>query len=324
MSSIAPTLSSRRVFEDRLAELSRDVESLIAEAHVQERCRFADELNQAARRIRQAEDVEQLSAALVDSAARFAAGVALFRIEGETARGERIRGLAGEPAEQFRELEIPLAAAAALAGAVETRDPVTAAATPGEVSARLIAMLGHQPEDRVSIFPVVLRDSVPALLYTWGEPQGPAIELLTQIAAPAWQRLTAPPPPEPLEAPPGELVRIAPAAPPEPPPVPQPPPSAWDRLTPEEQQIHFRAQRVARVRVAEMRLTQPEAVLSGRTRRDLYTALRKRIDAGREEFRKSFFAVCPSMVDYFHLELVGTLANEDAELLGPEYPGPMV
>jgi hypothetical protein len=30
------------------------------------------------------------------------------------------------------------------------------------------------------------------------------------------------------------------------------------------------------------------------------------------------------MVDYLHLELVRTLANDDAEVLGPNYPGAMV
>jgi hypothetical protein len=30
------------------------------------------------------------------------------------------------------------------------------------------------------------------------------------------------------------------------------------------------------------------------------------------------------MVDYLHLELVRTLANDDAEALGKDYPGPMV
>ena len=30
------------------------------------------------------------------------------------------------------------------------------------------------------------------------------------------------------------------------------------------------------------------------------------------------------MVDYLHLELMRTLANDDADLLGKEYPGPMV
>jgi len=56
----------------------------------------------------------------------------------------------------------------------------------------------------------------------------------------------------------------------------------------------------------------------------LYETLRGPIDAAREQFRKDFFAQCSSMVDYLDLELVRTLANDDAELLGTNYPGPMV
>jgi hypothetical protein len=73
-----------------------------------------------------------------------------------------------------------------------------------------------------------------------------------------------------------------------------------------------------------MRLHEGPAVLTGRSRRNLYEALRSPIDEAREQFRRDFFACCPSMVDYLHLELVHTLANDDAELLGTDYPGPMV
>jgi hypothetical protein len=100
--------------------------------------------------------------------------------------------------------------------------------------------------------------------------------------------------------------------------------STWDELSPEDQQIHFRAQRVARVQVAEMRLHHGDAVQAGRTRGNLYEVLHKPIETARETFRQTYFSTCPSMVDYLHLELVRTLANGDPELLGKEYPGPMV
>jgi hypothetical protein len=73
-----------------------------------------------------------------------------------------------------------------------------------------------------------------------------------------------------------------------------------------------------------MRLSQSDAVLAGRAGRNLYDALRKSIDAARATFRPSFFAPCSSMVDYLHLELVQTLANDDPDLLGENYPGPLV
>ena len=293
MASGPSTSPLRQVLEGRLSQLSLEVDGLFAEASERARREFADQLNQGVRRILQAGDEDELGATLLDAASALASGVAWFRVSGEIARGERIRGVPEEAAEAFHAMEIPLESAAALAGAVESRDPVIAAATPREISEDLVKLLGHPPDGRVSIFPVVVRERVPALLYAWGSVQGPAVELLTQVAAAAWTALSGPP-------------------------------SAWDRLPFDEQRIHLRAQRFARVEVARMRLFQSDAVLAGRAGRNLYDALRNSIDAAREAFRQSFFAPCSTMVDYLHLELVQTLANDDPDLLGNNYPGPMV
>jgi hypothetical protein len=293
MASGPSTSSLHQILEGRLSQLSLEVDGLFAEARDRARREFADQLNQAVRRIHQAADRDELGAALLDAAGAFASGAAWFRIAGEIAKGERIRGVPEEAAEAFHTLEIPLSSAAALAGAVESRDPVIAATTPREISEHLAKFLGHPPDGRVSIFPVVVRERVPALLYAWGSVQGPAVELLTQVAAAAWTALSGPP-------------------------------SAWDRLPIDEQRIHLRAQRFARVEVARMRLFQADAVQAGRAGRNLYDALRQSIDAARETYRPSFFAPCSTMVDYLHLELVQTLAHDDPDLLGNNYPGPMV
>jgi acyl-CoA reductase-like NAD-dependent aldehyde dehydrogenase len=308
MASGPSTSPLRQVLEGRLSQLSLEVDGLFAEARDRARRESADQLNQAVRRILQAADWDELGATLLDAAGAFASGAAWFRIAGEIAKGERIRGVPEEAAEAFHTLEIPLSSAAALAGAVESRDPVIAATTPPEVSEDLANLLAHPPDGRVSIFPVVVRDGVPALLYAWGSVQGPAVELLTQVAAAAWSAMPQPPAPE--------LVTIQPA--------PPQPASAWDRLPPEEQRIHLRAQRFARVQTAGMRLFQGDAVRAGRAGRNLYDTLRNSIDAARDAFRLSFFAPCSSMVDYLHLEMVHTLANDDPDLLGNNYPGPVV
>jgi hypothetical protein len=73
-----------------------------------------------------------------------------------------------------------------------------------------------------------------------------------------------------------------------------------------------------------MRLYKSQAVRSGRLNRNLYATLKDDIDAGREAFRRQFLAGSSSMVDYFHQELVRALANDDAALLGPDYPGTLV
>jgi hypothetical protein len=83
------------------------------------------------------------------------------------------------------------------------------------------------------------------------------------------------------------------------------------------------AQRFARVKVAEIQLYQSPAVKAGRVSRDLYGSLRPEIDAARDAFRERFLTPGNGTGDYLHAELVRELANEDATLLGPGYPGPM-
>jgi hypothetical protein len=265
------------------------------------------------RRIRQASNLEELASTLVDASGGFASGAAFLRIEDRQARGERIRGVPEESADRFPSIRVPLDSAAAMAGAVESRDPVTAVASEAQVSAEMLSIAAPAQDLRVSIFPILARGDVRALLYAWGGVQAPATELLCQVAGAAWAALDRPAAP-PAALP--ELVEIV---------VPKVPTrSSWESVPPEEQQLHLRAQRFARVQVAEIRLSHGQAVQTGRLRRDLYDAVGGPIDDARKKFRDTFVAASPGMVDYLHLELVRTLANDDAELLGKDYPGPLV
>lgn len=323
MSSTAPTPALRQLIENRMSQLSTEVEALFDESRDRARRDLTEQMNHAVRRMRQASDSEELAGTLVDSASRFAPSVAFFRVDGDAARGERIRGIEGEAADRFVGLSIPLASAAALAGAVETRDPVTAVPTEKEVSAAVAGVFGHAGEGRVTIIPVQVREQVRGLLYAPGGAQLPALETLCQVAAAVWGSLepVVVNVPAPAPAPAPELVQIAGVAPAS---APQRPRQTWESLPVEEQQTHLKAQRFARVQVSQMRLHEAQRVQSGRANRDLYGALQQRIDDTRTVFRERFFAACPSMVDYLHLELVRTLAQEDADLLGKDYPGPLV
>jgi hypothetical protein len=289
----------RELLEHRMAEVSTELEVLFEGAREHARREQAEQLNQAVRRLRIAPDAGELCATLADAAARLASGAILFRVADATAASDRI--------------DVPLCDAPALAAAAESQDPLIAAATPGELSAPLVELLAHTPDTRVSIFPVVCGEKVAALVYCWGTVQVAALELLAQAASAVWSAIPVPPP---------QLVSIAPA--PEPVPVISKPPAAWSDLQADQQQIHLRAQRFARVQAAEMRLYHADAVQAGRSRRNLYDLLRQPIDDARQSFRTQFFAGCPSMVDYLHLELTRTLANDDPDLFGSTYPGPLV
>ena len=84
------------------------------------------------------------------------------------------------------------------------------------------------------------------------------------------------------------------------------------------------AQRFAKVKIAEIQLYQGAAVKSGRAARDLYGSLKPHIDSARKAFEERFLTNGNRTADYLHSELLRVLANDDATLLGPDYPGPLV
>jgi hypothetical protein len=300
-----------QVFEEHIslrvgAEVEEQVAQRSAEAGERARSILADQLNQAMRRIRRASDAAQLAATLIDAASAFASGIALLRISRFTARGERIRGVPAEAVAAFHELEIPLDSAAALAESVRSRDPVTALPEETQISPQLRSMIGEPAGFRIFLYPMVAGERVPACLMAWGNVQASALEVLTQLAAAVWSTLPSA----------ANLVTIGKTEA-----IGR---SAWDALSSDEQRVHLRAQRFARVQVAELRLFHPEAVESGRAARDLSGSLGPRLETARDLFRKTFFEICPSMVDYLHLELLHTLANDDPEVLGKDYPGPLL
>jgi len=91
---------------------------------------------------------------------------------------------------------------------------------------------------------------------------------------------------------------------------------------------HVRARRFATVRVAEIQLYQAAQVQAGRSSADLYGALRPVLDAARAAYTEQFLTpgltAANGVPDYLHQEIVRALANNDAKLLGPQYPGPLV
>ncbi|MBV8816748.1 MAG: hypothetical protein JO022_00250 [Acidobacteriaceae bacterium] len=288
---------TERIFADCLAELAWRIEaqmrgSLAASA----RREITSRLSQAARRLRQFENEQRWSQALVQSTDGFCGRAALFAMNQGWLELRASRGFEIAP-----DNKIALAEAPAFASAVETQDPVVALRTGQELSAAIASAVGETSAQRCHLFPLTTRDRVPAILYADsddGVVDVSALELLSTMAGSVLDGVG-----ErggqvtglhqiPVNAKPGD-------------------------------DLHLRAQRFARVKVAEMRLHKAQAVVAGRTQRDLYSHLKHDIDAGREAFGHDFMERSDSMTDYFHQELVRTLANDDVSLLGPGYPGPM-
>jgi hypothetical protein len=87
------------------------------------------------------------------------------------------------------------------------------------------------------------------------------------------------------------------------------------------QDLHRRANRVAKVAMQDIKLLRPKDVRLGRENRDICQRLRSELDKARKEYDRRFRAILDHPIDYFHHWMVEILAEGDGEALG-EYPYP--
>jgi hypothetical protein len=92
-------------------------------------------------------------------------------------------------------------------------------------------------------------------------------------------------------------------------------------LPAEMQDLHRRANRVAKVAMQDIKLLRPKDVRVAREHKDICSRLRSDLDKARKEYDRRFRAIHEHPVDYFHHWLVEILADGDPEALG-EYPYP--
>ncbi|MDQ3686728.1 MAG: GAF domain-containing protein [Acidobacteriota bacterium] len=92
----------------------------------------------------------------------------------------------------------------------------------------------------------------------------------------------------------------------------------------EEKQSHNAARRFARLLVSEIKLYNEQKVREGRVEGDLYSRLREDIDRSRQMYDKRITPEVAGRYDYFHQELVNTLAEGDSSKFGEGYPGATV
>ena len=92
----------------------------------------------------------------------------------------------------------------------------------------------------------------------------------------------------------------------------------------DERRLHNDARRFARLLVSEIKLYNEKKVQEGREANDLYERLREAIDRSREMYDKRVQPPVASKFDYFHYELVNSLAGGAVEKLGQSYKGAAV
>ena len=92
----------------------------------------------------------------------------------------------------------------------------------------------------------------------------------------------------------------------------------------DERRLHNDARRFARLLVSEIKLYNEQKVKEGRESQDLYDRLREAIDRSRDMYDKRVQPPVAAKFDYFHYELVSTLAEGEPTKLGGDYPGAAV
>jgi hypothetical protein len=97
---------------------------------------------------------------------------------------------------------------------------------------------------------------------------------------------------------------------------------AFAQLSPEDAEIHRKAQRFARLLMDEIKLYNQAKVAEGRKNKDLYDRLRDDIEKSRSTYGKRYGQSAAASADYFTQELVRSLAGDDPSILGSNYhPG---
>jgi hypothetical protein len=90
-------------------------------------------------------------------------------------------------------------------------------------------------------------------------------------------------------------------------------------LSPEDADVHRKAQRFARLLVDEIKLYNQAKVAEGRRNKDLYDRLKEDIDKSRGTFQKRYGNTAAASGDYFQHELLRSLAEDDISIMGSNF-----
>ena len=270
----------------------------------------AARLLDAVRAIDRARSLTDILDALVDHAAREAGRAAVLLARGGKFRGWRFAGF-GPDFESATSIEIAPAQAGVMNEAFQSGAPATGGHTPPFA-------YGANADSAIAI-PLAIAGDIVAVMYVDRGtnrgaqdresqsatakplPPSPIIEVLARHACRCLESVTAFKAASALMAPPDASARSAPAD-----------SGAIDDASADED---VAARRYAKLLVSEIKLYHEAAVIAGRLERDLGTRLGGEIARARVLYDQRVPAHVRQHGDYFHDELVRTLANGDARLL---------
>jgi hypothetical protein len=95
--------------------------------------------------------------------------------------------------------------------------------------------------------------------------------------------------------------------------------SAAPALSPEDQDVHRKAQRFARLLVDEIKLYNQAKVAEGRKNKDLYDRLKEAIEKSRGTYQKRYGNTVAASGNYFQHEIIRSLAADDLSAMGSNF-----
>jgi hypothetical protein len=275
----------------------------------------SDLLNAAAAAIHESGSQADILRHLLEGEARFAGRVALFVVKGNVISGWQ--GIGFEDNDSIKTLSIQTGSG--LAGkAIQARTPASGSAQ--EFDAGFIKAVKAPAEGQCLVLPLVVKDKVAAVIYAdsgtvpGGTLDSSGLQALTRFAA-IWLELAA-------------LRKVGGTSATEEVPQPQPaaamaasaPASAPAVSGSEEDELHKKAKRFAKLLVEEIKLYNQPRVEEGRQHKDLYDRLKVDIEKSRSTYDKRYAESAVASADYFTQELIRILADNDASLMGASFP----
>jgi hypothetical protein len=87
----------------------------------------------------------------------------------------------------------------------------------------------------------------------------------------------------------------------------------------EEQEVHRKAQRFARLLVDEIKLYNQAKVAEGRKKKDVYDRLKEAIEKSRGTYQKRYGNTVAASGNYFQHEIIRSLAEDDLSIMGANF-----
>lgn len=295
-------------------------------------------LQKAVAEIQAGSTQKEILRALLDHAVHYSGRAALFVIKNGAATGWQ--GVSFSDNDKIKDSSLDISSGL---GASVMQSHVAEVGSAGELDRHFCSKLGIPKDAKVALLPLLLKDKVSALVYAdagnTGQLDSDALDVLVRAtsawlevvsqrkqahregnAEPETMHVSGPPINDPfaahaplhsVKAPPIPEVAMAVAA-------SSSGPSAL-ALSPEEADVHQKAQRFARLLMDEIKLYNQAKVAEGRKRRDLYDRLKEDIEKSRATYQKRYGSTAAGAADYFNQELVRSLAEDDVSLLGGNF-----